>query len=239
MPLYKGMKKEENIHEGHRERMKEEFLANGLEGMQEHRILELLLFYCVPRCDTNPLAHDLIKRYKNLAGVLDAPVDELLTFKGITKNNVGLLKMIIPLSKIYAKSKDEKIIRFGSIEEIGDYLLREFFGFTEEKLGILCMNSSAKQLGFKIIGEGDLNSVGVSTRNIIEYTLVTKASCIVMAHNHPSGIALPSDQDIAITEQVKVALSNIGVRLVDHIIIADNDYISLYQTNKYKYIFSD
>lgn len=89
------------------------------------------------------------------------------------------------------------------------------------------------------MGEGDINSVGVSTRNIIEYVLFTKATSVVMVHNHPSGIALPSNQDIAITEQVKAALSHIGVKLVDHIIIADDDYISLYQTNKYKYIFKD
>ena len=227
----------ENIHEGHRDRMKSEFLENGLENMAPHRILELLLFYCVPRCDTNPLAHELIDRYKTLAGVLDAPIEELLTFKGITKNNVGLLKMIVPLSRIYTQDKEKKNIRFNSIDDIGDYLLARFFGFTDEKFGVLCMDSAAKQLGFKIVSEGDLNSVGISTRNIIEYVLSTKATCIVIAHNHPSGIALPSDQDIAITEQVKVALSHIGVRLVDHIIIADNDYISLYQTNKYNHYF--
>ena len=239
MAANKGDVKKENIHEGHRDRMKSEFLENGLENMAPHRILELLLFYCVPRCDTNPLAHELINRYKTLAGVLDAPVDELLTFKGITKNNVGLLKMIIPLSRIYTQDKEKKNIHFNSIDDIGDYLLARFFGFTDEKFGVLCMDASAKLLDFKIVNEGDLNSVGVSTRNIIEYVLSTKATCIVIAHNHPSGIALPSNQDIAITEQVKVALSHIGVRLIDHIIIASNDYISLYQTNKYKHIFKE
>jgi len=239
MAVNKDEKKKENLHEGHRDRMKSEFLEKGLNGMQPHRILELLLFYCVPRCDTNPLAHELINRYKTLAGVLDAPVDELLTFKGITKNNVGLLKMIVPLSRLYLQDKEAKITAFNSINEIGDYLLNRYFGFTEEKFGILCMDSSAKPLGFQIMGEGDINSVGVSTRNIIEYALSTKATSVVMVHNHPSGIALPSNQDIAITEQVKAALSHIGVKLVDHIIIAENDYISLYQTNKYKYIFKD
>lgn len=228
-----------NIHTGHRDRMKEEFLKNGLEGMQPHRILELLLFYCVPRCDTNPLAHALIERYKTISGVLDAPVEELITFPGITKNNVGLLKMIIPISRLYLQGKEEKEVYFKSIEDIGDYLLTRFFGFTEEKFGVLCIDATGQPIDFKLLCEGDLNSVGVSTRNIIEYVLSTKATCAVIAHNHPSGIALPSNQDIAITEQVKAALSHIGVKLVDHIIIADNDYVSLYRTQKYKHIFYD
>ena len=239
MPGNKSGEKKVNIHEGHRDRMKTEFLENGIDGMQPHRILELLLFYCVPRCDTNPLAHKLLDRYKTISGVFDAPIEELITFPGLTKNSVVLLKLIIPLSRIYMQGKENKKIAFNSINEIGDYLLNRYFGFTEEKFGILCMDSSAKEIGFQIMGEGDINSVGVSTRNIIEYVLFTKATSVVMVHNHPSGIALPSNQDIAITEQVKAALSHIGVRLVDHIIIADDDYISLYQTNKYKYIFTD
>lgn len=231
--------KKDNIHAGHRDRMKAEFLENGLEGMKPHRVLELLLFYCVPRCDTNPLAHALIDKYKTLSGVLDAPVDELVTFPGITKNNVGLLKMIIPIARLYAQGKEENTVNFKSIDDIGDYLLNRYFGFTEEKFSVLCTDTTGKPLGFEILCDGDLNSVGVSTRNIIEYVLSTKATCVVIAHNHPSGIALPSDQDIAITKQVKSAMLHIGVKLLDHIIIADNDYISLFQTQKYKYIFHD
>lgn len=137
MPENKSGEKKENIHAGHRDRMKDEFLKNGIDGMQPHRILELLLFYCVPRCDTNPLAHKLLDRYKTISGVFDAPIEELITFPGLTKNSVVLLKLIIPLSRIYMQGKENKKIAFNSINEIGDYLLNRYFGFTEEKFGIL------------------------------------------------------------------------------------------------------
>ena len=229
--------KPKNLHEGHRERMKKEFLANGLDNLPEHKMLEMLLFYCVPRRDTNELAHQLIEKYKSLAGVLDAPAEELVKFSGITENGVVLLKLIIPLARAYGLGRETKDPVFKSVEDIGDYLLKRYFGFTEEAFSIVCMDSKGKLLDFKILGEGDINSVGVSTRNVIQIALNSNAVCVVLAHNHPSGIALPSNQDIAITEQIKTALSHVNVRVIDHIIIADNDYVSMYQSKKYKHIF--
>ena len=229
--------KPKNLHEGHRERMKKEFLANGLDNLPEHKMLEILLFYCIPRRDTNELAHELIDRYKSLAGVLDAPAEELMEFKGITENGVVLLKLIIPLARAYSLKGDSKEKVFKSVEDIGEYLSKRYFGFREEVFSIVCMDTKGKLLDFKILGEGDINSVGVSTRNIVQIALNSNAVCVVLAHNHPSGIALPSNEDVAITEQVKTALSHIGVRVIDHIIIADNDYISMYQSKKYKHIF--
>lgn len=227
----------ENIHAGHRDRMKKEFLANGIENLPQHKVLELLLFFCISRIDTNPLAHELIERYKNIAGVLDAPIEELITFKGLTESNAVLLKMIIPLARIYAEDKESKDIQFKSIDSIGDYLLKRYFGLTKEMFSILCIDASGKLLSFNFLSEGDISSVGVSTRSVIEIALKSNANCAIISHNHPSGIALPSNEDVAVTEQVRNALYQIGVRLVDHIIIADGDFVSMQQSQKYKHLF--
>ena len=231
--------KKKNLHEGHRDRMKSEFLEYGLENMSKHKIIELLLFYSVPRCDVNNLAHELINKYKTISGVLDAPVDELIKFKGITLNNVGIIKMIMPIAREYLKEKEGRLSVFKNVEEIGNYLLKRYIGFTNERFSVLCLNSSGQCLGFKTLKEGDISAVGVSTRDVVEFALKTNANCVIISHNHPSGIALPSNEDIAITKQVRAALSYVGVALIDHIIVANNDFVSLHQTKKYNSIFTD
>lgn len=227
-----------NPHEGHRDRMKEEFLANGItQGMPAHKILELLLFYCVPRVDTNPLAHQLIAKYKNISGVLDAPINELLEFKGLTRKNVGLLKMIMPLARIYRVEKQGDMDAFNNFDEMCRCIVDRFSGLTTERLGILYVDSAGHNKGFEFISEGDSSTVGISTRDIIKRVLDNNASAIVMAHNHPTGVALPSSADVLNTETVANAMANINARLLDHIVVVEGDYISMRQSRDYSYIF--
>ncbi len=228
----------ENLHKEHRKRVKEEFLAHGFdENTPPHKILEMMLFFCVPQKDTNDMAHKLLNHYGSIARVLDAPVEELITFPGITRSNVVLFKMIMPIARIYNRDKSNTTGDFNSIEQIGNFLLSQYMGLCEEQLSILSLNANGKCLSFDFFEKGDIASVGVSTRKIIELCLKTGASCIVMAHNHPSGIALPSAADISITQTVAAAVKNISVPLLDHIIIANSDYVSLSQSQKYREIF--
>ncbi len=229
---------EKNIHKDHRKRVKEEFLARGFDdSTPDHKILEMLLFFCIPRIDTNPIAHSMINKFGSLAGVLDAPVEELLEFKGISESNVALLKLIVPVFKAYRKSLRGKSFGFKNHDEIGDFLLNNYIGITEERLGILCLSGTFKYLGFEYISTGDITSVGVSTRSIIQYALKNNAVCVVMVHNHPKGIALPSLEDERVTQNVAEALSNIGVHLLDHIIISNDDYVSMALSHQYEHIF--
>ena len=228
----------ENIHKGHRERVKKEFLANGFnKNTPPHKILEALLFFCLPQGDTNPLAHDLLDRYGTIADVIDAPVVELVTFKGITESNVVLLKLIPTLMRVYNADKSAARPCFRSKADIGDYILGQYVGFTEECLSLLSLDGNARLLSFDIIERGDIGSVGVSTRKIIEHVLKTKARFVIMAHNHPGGNALPSAADERLTKTIASALSHINVCLEDHIVIADNDYVSMKQSERYSEIF--
>lgn len=233
-------KNTESIHKGHRKRVKEEFLQYGFnENTPPHKILELLLFFCLPQGDTNALAHQLLDSYNgSIVDVLDAPVEELIKFKGLTESNVVLLKLIMPIARLYAKHESKGIKIFRSDAEIGSYLVKLFAGYTEENLGLLSLDGTGRRLSFDIVEKGDLGTVGVSTRKIIQTALKTNATTVILAHNHPSRIALPSGADVAMTEAVAEALSHINVRLHDHIIIADNDYVSMRQSAKYADIFN-
>lgn len=227
------------LHKGHRARVKRDFLENGFaDNTPPHKILELLLFFCLPQGDTNQLAHELINTFGSIAGVLDAPVEELVKFKGITESNAVLLKLVLPVSRAYRASLSQKGFGFKNADEIGSFLLDRFLGEENERLAILSLNGAAELLSFDYVATGDITSVGVSTRQIIELVLKTGATCVVMAHNHPHGVALPSGADEKITETVGVALSHIGVHLLDHIIIASDDYVSMAQSEPYRQLFN-
>ena len=229
---------DKNIHDGHRERARQEFLQHGFDrNTPPHKILELLLFYCVGRVDTNPIAHELIKKYGSVAGVLDAPVEELAAFKGLNERSAVLLKLIMPIAQRYIYDKQEQKPTFCSLEGIGKYMLANFLGQTREKVGVMCLDTKGSLLSFEFLGEGDIASVGLSQRALVKEALKTNATAVVLCHNHPNGIAVPSDSDVSLTEQSAKTLSNIGVQLIDHIIVADTDFVSMAQSEQYGYIF--
>lgn len=231
-------KKVKNLHEEHRKRVKEEFLLRGFdENTPPHKVLELLLFYCVPRVDTNPLAHELIERYKTLSGVLDAPVEELVTFKGITRNNVVLFKMIMSVARIYQAESRLKGTRFGKYEEMCKYIVDRFMGITEERFAVMHIDSFGKMLEFSFVSGGDTNNVMISNRDLLESVIRNKTAAVVVAHNHHNGLPLPSDQDVVATERIADVLASVDVRLIDHLIISRNEYVSMAQSQKYKDIF--
>ncbi len=228
-----------NLHKGHRERARDEFLQHGFDqNTPPHKILEILLFYCVQRADTNPIAHELIKKYGTVAAVLDAPIKELAEFKGLSERSAVLLKLIMPIAQRYIYDKQDKKPTFKSLDNIGKYLLGRFFGESCEKLGVLCLDAKGCMLDFSFLCEGNIDSVGLSNRDLVKLALDSNAVAVVLCHNHPNGIALPSNSDIEITKQVADTLSNIDVQLIDHIIIADTDFVSMAQSEQYGYIFS-
>lgn len=228
-----------NLHDGHRERIRQEFLQYGFDqNTPPHKILELLLFYCVQRADTNPIAHELIKKYGSVAAVLDAPVEELANFKGLSERSAVLLKLIMPVARRYIYDKQQQKPCFNGLDSIGKYVLGRFLGETKEKLGVMCLDAKGSMIDFSFLGEGDLDSVVLSNRELAKKVLDCNAVAAVLCHNHPKGIALPSDNDVLVTTQAAEALSKIGVQLIDHIITADADFVSMAQSERYGYIFA-
>lgn len=216
-------------HAMHRSRLRNRYLNEGIDNFEEHEVLELLLFYAIPRKDVNPLAHRLIDHFGSLAAVMDAPMNELCKIPGIGENAAMLLKLIPHLSRRYELSASQSRDIVSSIEEAAELMRPNFIGKTDEELWALCMDGKGKVLACRMIGQGTVNSSSINGRKLMELAINTESSCVILAHNHPSGVAVPSRDDVDATRYLRLALSAAGVILVDHLIFAkgDADYVSL------------
>ena len=215
------------IHDGHREKMRQRFLKSGLDAFADHEALELLLYYAIPRRDTNPIAHALMERYGSLSAVLTAPVEDLKKVEGVGESAAILLKLAPQLYRKAKMSDAEQETILSSVERVGAYLLERFAGEKNEVVYQLCLDRKGKLLVCKKLGEGGVASADLDIRRLVENALLTGASSVVLAHNHPSGVALPSRDDYAATDRAKTALAVVGVALTDHIIVADGDFVSM------------
>ncbi len=228
----------ENVHKGHRERLKNAVVSSRHQDeYSPEKLLEMLLFYGIPQKDTAWIARELIKRFGDFSGVLDADIEDLVKIKGMTRNAACLIKLMRPVGRTYVISKFKTKEVLKNLGDIGDFIMTKFFSVDTECCALLCLNRLGKVLSFEIIGEGDTDSVGISTRTILERVLKTDTTAVVLAHNHPGGIALPSENDIIITAEVSNALKTVSVNLIDHIIIADDDYVSMAQSKRFADIF--
>ena len=219
-----------SIHDGHRQRLKERFRTEGLDNFSDIQVLELLLFYCIPRKDTNPIAHALLDRFGSLSQVLDAPIAELAKVPGMGENAATFLSLTTAVGRYYQVDRAMNVDILTSVEKCGQYLVPFFYGRRNETVFLLCLDAKCKVLCCNEIGEGSVNSAGVPRRRIVEAALGVNATTVILAHNHPSGIALPSGEDVQTTQRVAAALSTVDIVLADHIIVADDDFVSMAQS---------
>ena len=224
-----------SIHEGHRQRLKDRYLKEGLDNFDELQVLELLLFYCIPRQDTNPLAHELLNRFGSLAQVLEAAPEELKKVPGIGESAAIFLSLVTAVGRYYHVNSASNITILDTIEKCGAYMVPYFYGRQHETVFLLCLDAKCKVLCCKKVGEGSVNSAAVPIRRIVEMALGANATSVVLAHNHPSGIALPSGDDIQTTHRLRAALDAVEIQLVDHFVIADGDYVSMAQSRFLEY----
>jgi DNA repair protein RadC len=220
--------------EGHRQRLRERFLNEGLESFQEHEVLELMLFYCIQRKDTKEIARRLLNRFGSLPRVLEANPEDLRKVEGMGEVSATFLSMLLSVWRYYdvARTKNEKILK--TLDACGDYLKERFKGMTKENVYLLCMDAKCKVLGCVWIGEGNVNSASIPVRRIVEIALSMNTSVAVLAHNHPSGVAIPSHEDVATTKRLAVALDSVDIVLADHVVVADNDFISMALSGLYR-----
>ena len=220
----------ESIHKGHRERLKERFREEGLDNFTDIQALELLLFYAVPQKDTNPIAHALLERFGSLSRVLEAAPEELEKVPGISAHSATLLTLVTALGRYYQVDCAQRVECLTTLDACGAYLVSYFFGRIRETVFLLCMDAKCKVLCCREIGEGSVNAASISVRKVVEAALSANATSVVLAHNHPSGVALPSADDVQTTRRIAAALSAVEVRLIDHIVVAEGDFISMVQS---------
>ena len=222
-----------SIHEGHRQRLKDRFRKEGLDSFDDLYVLELLLYYCVPRKDTNPIAHKLLDRFGTLSGVLDANPRELETVEDVGPNVSGYLSLLKSLWRRYEIQRADTATPLTTIRQCGDKIRPHFVNRTNETVFLLCLDAKCKAISCQLVGEGSVNSASISIRKIVEMALNANATSVVLAHNHPSGLAIPSAEDIQTTKRLGRALAVVEIVLADHLIFADGEFVSLVQSGKY------
>lgn len=218
-----------NIHEGHRKRLKQLFLENGLSTFANHTILELLLFYAVPRQDTNEIAHELLNEYKTVSGVFNAPFEELVNFKGLGENGATLIKLIPQLLSVYTISSNANS-PMDNVKIVCEYFQGCFIGVKTEQLRVCCLDDNLNIISCSVVQDGGVNAVPINVRKIVENTYRSNCSLIIIAHNHPNGTAMPSDADIMATRQLLNILQSVGIKLLDHIVVGRDGVVSMKNT---------
>lgn len=221
------------MHDGHRQRMKDRFRKEGLDNFSDINVLELLLFYCVPRIDTNPLAHNLLEHFGSLSQVLDASPEELEKVPGIGPNVSTFLSLITEVGRYYQVRQLKNIEILSNVEECGKYMVPYFFGRENETVFLLCLDAKCKVLCCRKVGEGSVNSANIPIRRIVEMALGANATTVVLAHNHPSGLAIPSADDIQTTYKIAKALESVEIILADHLVVSNGEFVSIAQSQFY------
>lgn len=222
-----GAKKSPGIHAGHRRRVKDEFLANGLNGLPDHRVLELLLFHAIPQGDVNPLAHRLLEQFGSLSGVFHATHEQLMEVDGVGYGTAVLIRLIPAVAARYIQDNGSFDGQLISPWQFRELLLPLFFGQRDELAYLVCMDCKSRLIATKKLGEGIADAVHITTRKVLEAALGCNAVRVVLAHNHVSGVALWSDADLDTTLRLKRLLREAGIELVDHFIIANDDMVSM------------
>ena len=225
--------KTKNNAKGHRERVRKKFLENGFNGLEDYEVLELLLFYVIPRKDTKAIAKELIKKFKTLANVLKADTLELKTVNGLGDVAITFLKMMGALpEKIYEdKLKNQKLIKDDknkiTDKEVLLSFLRNKIGYEDvEKFYVIYLSSSNEVIAFEESSSGTLDRSSIYPREIYKRVIMENAKSIIIAHNHPSGNTCPSKCEIDITNEIAKGLKNFGALLLEHIIITRDSYFS-------------
>ncbi|MBE6968752.1 MAG: DNA repair protein RadC [Ruminococcaceae bacterium] len=215
------------IHDGHRQRVRERFLNHGLENFDDITALELLLFYAKPQGDTNPLAHALLDRFGSLSAVMDASVSELVKVPGVRESTATLLKLIPAVSRRYLIAQSTHSDAIDSATKAGRFFVPYFLDAREERVYALFLDAKRRNLGCVELGRGVANAVDINARKLASMALERNACYVVLAHNHLSGVALPSAEDEESTKRLGEALKLIGVGLCDHVVVAGCDYVSM------------
>lgn len=230
---------ENNPHKKHRERLRKQFLDKSLKAFHDHQKLELLLFYSIPVRDTNGLAHDLLNKYGSLSAVFDAEYTDLVKTPGIGANTATLIKLVQEMSAAYLDDKTSDVNLLNTTEALADFVRYKFLEKENEEMMVICLDGREKLIHYEFMAVGSVNAAAVNIRTIAEIALARKAASVVVAHNHPRGLALPSREDIETTKDIIRALRILGVKLADSLVVAPDDILSMKESRFIRELFME
>lgn len=225
-----------NYHEGHRDRMRQRFRENGMDGFAPHEALEMLLYYCIPRRDTNEIAHQLLEHFDNsVAAVFDAPIDELVNLPYISFNAAVLIKMIPALARLYVSDRISPGDYIRSSEDAKNYFRGKLFAREVETFMMAYLDNGNRIINCETISDGCVNAAKVDLNKITVSAVSKRASSCIAAHNHPHGTAFPSKEDVDSTHRICETLRKVNVNLVDHVIVGAEDGAVISMAESYQY----
>ncbi len=224
-------------HDGHRLRMKERFLKAGLDSFSGHEVMELLLYYALPYRDTNDLGHRLVDNFGSLANVLDADYADLVKVPGVTPHVATLITLCGQLNHRYQKERYALGEQLYNTDILARFVIPHFAGKKEESVLLVSMDNRRKLLNATRIFKGSVNSAQFNYRIAVQQALRDNATVVALAHNHPSGFALPSQADKNTTASFIQVLDLMGIRLIDHLIVSENDCTSMAESPETAYLF--
>jgi DNA repair protein RadC len=219
--------KSENLHTGHRERLRRRFREEGIDSFEDHQVLELLLFQVLLRGDTNLVAHRLIQRFGSLSAVLEADPQDVASVEGMGVKAAAFLSMIPQVTRRYYH---DRVLRdrpkLNSSSAVAEYLIPLMAGRPEEVFYVLCLDTQCRVMYPALISEGTVKEAAVYPRHVVEVAIRHRAASVILAHNHPAGTSTPSPQDHHLTRLLVQALGPLDIKVLDHIIVASNNAYS-------------
>lgn len=228
----KQSKQQKPLHADHRARMQARVRRDGLESLAEHEALEYLLFFAIPRKNTNPIAHALIQQFGSFCRVLEASEEELAKVEGIGPSSARLIHSVLEFARYYSLHKRSRRITLKDTDKAIEYVRPLFFGFQQEALYLIAMDDHYTPLRDIRVAEGLPNKLTFDMNKLARAAVSTGCTCAILAHNHPSGLAVASEADFATTVQVVKALGLLGIDVVDHLIVTASDASSMRQSGR-------
>ena len=213
---------------GHRQRLRKRFLKSGFDGFADYEVVELLLTLAVPRADVKQPAKALVRKFGNLRGILDAPVEELRTVKGIGTVTPVALKIIKAAATLYLQQSGEGQDALSDASRLSSFWRMRIGSLTNEVFQVAYLDSGYRLLrdGVETLEEGTVDRAAVYPRRVVESALRRGAAALVLAHNHPNGRVTPSEHDKVITRAIVLAAETVGLKIVDHLIVSATESFS-------------
>ena len=213
--------------EHHRERVRKAYLKNSFDSMSDSNVLELLLFYSIPRKDVKEISYALINRFGSLEGVFDADIRELMKVEGVGENTAILINLFHNLGRRIDKNKNAKFKKLDDSYKSIEFAKNELSGLIKEKVLVITLDNKLNVIAVNDVSQGSANTASVEAYKIMECIVKDSAANIILAHNHPNGENRPSLEDISFTLEVNEFCRKIKVRLNDHIIVGENGALSM------------
>jgi len=220
------MEQDKPHYHGHRSRLKQKYLSRGLDALEDYEALELLLFFAQPRKDVKPMAKALLKRLGDLKSVLEADAEELLQTDGVGKDSGLLIRLVRDLAVRYLEQTARKKPHIGSTPELIKYCKAYFGGAREEEFRVIYLDNMLHIIDVETLQKGTVNQAAVYPRKVLEHALKRKASGVILVHNHPSGYAQPSPDDVRITRTIMETARKLDIKVHDHLIVGADSWYS-------------